>query len=114
MTRKCIRGAASLTPLDPILWERSHTERLFNVLFRIEIYTLAPRRRYGYYVLPFLLNDTLAARFGLKADRSSSAPRFLEAFGEASADIPLIAYELHRENSWCTRHWLNLDCLVIS
>ena len=62
MPRKCIRGAASLTSFDPIVWERSRTERLFNVLFRIEIYTPAPRRRYGYYVLPFLLNDPGAAR----------------------------------------------------
>ena len=108
-----IRGTALLTPFDPIVWERRRTERLFNFHYRIEIYTPAPRRRYGYYVLPFLLNESLAARVDLKADRSSSTLRVLGAFGEASADIPLVTHELHRELLRYA-HWLSLDRLVIS
>lgn len=108
-----VRGATLLTPFDPIVWGRNRTERLFDFHYRIEIYTPARKRRYGYYVLPFLLNDRLAARVDLKADRSSSALRVIGAFGEAAADIAPVAHELHHELLRYAR-WLDLDRIVIS
>jgi len=82
-----IRGAALLTPFDPIVWFRPRAERLFDFEYRIEIYTPAEKRRYGYYCLPFLLDGAMVARVDLKADRAASV---------------LIAQSAHAEDTHCT------------
>lgn len=97
-------GSALLSPFDPLIWERSRTERLFDFRYRLEIYTPAEKRKHGYYVLPFLLNERLVARVDLKVDRLSRTLCVLAAHGEVGIDgarvAQALAQELYRLTAW--------------
>ncbi|WP_459979579.1 winged helix-turn-helix domain-containing protein, partial [Mycobacterium avium] len=88
------RGTALLCPFDPLIFFRPRVERLFEFHYRIEIYTPAAKRRYGYYVWPLLMDGRLAARVDLKADRAEGTLRVLGAFAEPQAPRPRVAAAL--------------------
>ena len=101
---RAVTPTTLLSPFDPVVWHRSRAERLHGLRYRIEIYTPAPERAFGYYVLPFLHEGRFAARCCLKADRAASTLVVNTAHREAQAaegaTAEALAAELKRMAAW--------------
>ena len=106
------RGTALLCPFDPLIFFRPRVERLFGFHYRIEIYTPAPKRQFGYYVWPFLLDGRLVGRVDLKADRVAGALHVLGAFTEDGRDRAHVAAELAAQLKQMAG-WLGLADVVV-
>lgn len=108
-----IEATALLSPFDPVVWERKRAERVFDFHYRIEIYTPAPKRVFGYYSLPILLDDRIVGRIDLKSDRQAGVLRVQSAWHEPGAEpghiaerlVPLLA---------TTASWQGLDSVSVT
>ena len=108
-----VEGRALLSPFDNLVWFRDRIERLWDFHYRIEIYVPEPKRVYGYYVLPFLLDEELVARVDLKTDRKKGSLLVKGVFAEPGVDLARVGREL-REELELTASWLGLKDVVIS
>jgi uncharacterized protein len=115
VTPRRVEGQALLSPFDSLVWFRDRTARLFDFHLRIEIYVPAPKRVYGYYVLPFLLDGELAGRVDLKADRAGRVLRVQAAHVEADLDTaldrPFVAERMLPELA-AMAGWLDLETVA--
>ncbi|MCV7290006.1 YcaQ family DNA glycosylase [Mycolicibacterium wolinskyi] len=104
------RGTALLCPFDPLIFFRPRVERLFGFHYRIEIYTPAPKRQFGYYVWPFLLDGELVGRVDLK--RTDAALQVLGAYTEDGQDRSRVATALAAELT-SMAGWLGVDAVEV-
>ncbi len=102
-----------LSPFDPLVWYRPRALRLFDFHYRIEIYVPAAKRMWGYYVLPFLLDDKIVARLDIKADRHAGELLILASHEEPGIDRTRVANALSGELQLLCE-WLNLGRVRVS
>jgi hypothetical protein len=107
-----VRAAALVSPFDPVVWFRPRTARLFAFDYRFEVFTPEARRRWGTYVLPFLLGDRLVARVDLKADRTGRRLQVRGAFLEEGADSGEVTTALGAELRTMAA-WLGLESVAV-
>lgn len=99
-----IGAATLLNPFDPVMWNRPRVARMFDLDYTVEIYVPAEKRRWGYYVLPFLLGDRLVALVDLKHDRKAGVLRVAAAHllpeADAATVVTPLVEELHTWARW--------------
>lgn len=109
---RSVDGDVLLSPFDPLIWFRERALRVFGLHYRIEIYVPQEKRVHGYYVLPFLMDGSIAARVDLKTDRSERVLRVRSAHLEPSANRGEVAIRL-AEHLLTTAQWLGCDSIDV-
>ncbi len=77
-----------LSPFDSLIWDRQRTQDFWGFDYKIECYTPAAKRRYGYFTLPILWRDMLVGRVDAKAERKAGVFRVFALHLEPG--VPLV------------------------
>lgn len=113
-----VSASALLSPFDSLIWERARTERLFDFRYRLEIYTPQHKRVYGYYVLPFLHHERIAARVDLRAERAAGRLAVHavheEEQGLDDEGIQALARSLRQLADWLGLAEIRINCQRVS
>jgi uncharacterized protein len=108
--------ATFLAPLDPVS-ARKRAKPLFDFDYIWEVYTPAPKRKFGYYALPVLWGDRLVARFDGRFDRAGSSFAILglwledEALADDEAFIEAFARGIERMRTFLGAERVDVSAL---
>lgn len=99
-----ISGDALVAPFDSLVFDRDRLLETFGVHYRIGLYTPAAQRVHGYYVYLFVMDEAIAARVDLKADRKTGRllvqASWLEEGCDQAQTAVRLAAELRRLADW--------------
>ncbi|WP_286933338.1 winged helix-turn-helix domain-containing protein [Leclercia sp. UBA5958] len=79
--------SAVLSPFDPVVWDRKRAEQFFDFSYRLECYTPAPKRHYGYFVLPLLHKGQLVGRMDAKMHRKAGELEIISLYLEEGTRV---------------------------
>ncbi|HFK4065352.1 TPA: winged helix-turn-helix domain-containing protein [Kluyvera ascorbata] len=79
--------SAVLSPFDPVVWDRKRAEQFFNFTYRLECYTPAPKRQYGYFVLPLLHRGEIVGRMDSKMHRTDGVLEIFALYLETGVRV---------------------------
>jgi len=103
-----------LSMFDPLVTDRSRARELFNFDYQIECYTPAPKRIYGYFVLPLLHQGKLVGRMDAKAWRKEKRLEVIHLFLEPQVKMTdLLAGEMMKSLK-AYAAWQGLETLEIN
>ncbi|MGC3993165.1 MAG: crosslink repair DNA glycosylase YcaQ family protein [Propionicimonas sp.] len=103
---------ALVAPFDPLVFDRKRLLEVFGTHYRIGLYTPKADRVHGYYVYPFVMDERVAARVDLKADRRAGALLVQSAWREEGAPEAETAARLGAELRRMA-DWLGLADVVV-
>jgi uncharacterized protein YcaQ len=107
-----VQAASLISPFDPLIWTWARAGRLFGFDYRVEIFVPPAQRRWGFYVLPFLLGDRLVARVDLKSERTKSRLNVRGAWIENGVNPAEVVGPLAHELRTLAR-WLELSSVSV-
>ncbi|TXH86953.1 MAG: winged helix-turn-helix domain-containing protein [Rhodoferax sp.] len=104
---------ALLSPFDPVVWDRARALDFFGFDYRLECYTPAPQRRYGYFVLPVLCRGELIGRLDAKAHRTDGMLEVKSLYSESAT--PWSAEQLQdvAQALWRFARWQGLSRITL-
>ncbi|MCW5631429.1 MAG: YcaQ family DNA glycosylase [Rhodoferax sp.] len=94
-----------LSPFDPLVWDRERASAMFGFDYRIECYTPADKRVYGYFVLPLLHRGRLVGRLDAKAHREQGMFELKSLFLEPGVEVDDELLQALAGALWCCARW---------
>ncbi len=69
LEKKLDNEIRAIAPLDPLIWDRDLTKKIFDFDYSWEVYKIPKDRIYGYYVYPLLYKGEFIGRMEAKFDK---------------------------------------------